>query len=323
LNDVLSVRCTEVLAPTMFFVGVTTGRSFINRLFPVWAEALQLGGVELRGIDLPPNDEPAAYRGVVEFIKGEERALGALVTTHKINVYQHARDLFDGFDPYADLLGEVSSISKRDGKLIGHAKDPITSGLAFEDFAGTSYWCNHPQAEAVVLGSGGSALAFATHLLEQPAGNRPGKIVLTGRTPARLRHLGDRLGPMDGSGVVECRRVSGAEDHDQIVSGRSEGSLVVNATGMGKDRPGSPLTDAARFPMHGLVWEFNYRGELRFLHQAEAQAESRGLTVEDGWCYFLHGWSQVMAEVFHFALDDELFGELRKAADGLRREGES
>ena len=111
------------------------------------------------------------------------------------------------------------------------------------------------------------------------------------------------------------------EENDQVLQGVRPHSLVINATGLGKDRPGSPVTDAVRFPARGLVWEFNYRGELQFLHQARAQAKSRELVVEDGWCYFLHGWSQVIAEVFHLALSDELFGRLRETADALRRTG--
>ena len=76
-----------------------------------------------------------------------------------------------------------------------------------------------------------------------------------------------------------------------------EYSIVINATGMGKDTPGSPLTDLGIFPKNGIAWEFNYRGELDFMHQALRQIESRNLKVEDGWVYFLHGWSQVIAEV--------------------------
>jgi shikimate 5-dehydrogenase len=74
--------------------------------------------------------------------------------------------------------------------------------------------------------------------------------------------------------------------------------MVVNATGLGKDGPGSPLTDAVPFPDHGLVWEFNYRGDLVFLDQARAAAAARSLTVHDGWVYFIHGWTRVIAEVF-------------------------
>ena len=75
--------------------------------------------------------------------------------------------------------------------------------------------------------------------------------------------------------------------------------MVVNATGLGKDRPGSPLTDAVEFPENGIVWEFNYRGDLVFLDQANAQKAQKNLTIEDGWIYFIHGWTRVIAEVFH------------------------
>jgi shikimate 5-dehydrogenase len=74
---------------------------------------------------------------------------------------------------------------------------------------------------------------------------------------------------------------------------------------MGKDRPGSPLSDRAVFPQDGYAWEFNYRGSLEFLHQAEAQKEKRGLHVEDGWRYFVYGWTQVIGEVFSLDMPDE------------------
>ena len=78
--------------------------------------------------------------------------------------------------------------------------------------------------------------------------------------------------------------------------------MVINATGLGKDRPGSPLTDTARFPGKSVVWELNYRGELDFLKQARKQQLEQQLQVEDGWIYFIHGWTQVIAEVFHLEI---------------------
>jgi shikimate 5-dehydrogenase len=75
--------------------------------------------------------------------------------------------------------------------------------------------------------------------------------------------------------------------------------MVVNATGLGKDRPGSPLTDAVVFPENGIVWDFNYRGDLVFLDQATNQQAGQNLTIENGWIYFIHGWTRVIAEVFH------------------------
>ncbi|MDC7231686.1 MAG: shikimate dehydrogenase, partial [Spirochaetales bacterium] len=40
-------------------------------------------------------------------------------------------------------------------------------------------------------------------------------------------------------------------------------------------------------------------GDLIFLDQANAQKDAKSLRIEDGWFYFIHGWTRVIAEVFH------------------------
>jgi shikimate 5-dehydrogenase len=98
---------------------------------------------------------------------------------------------------------------------------------------------------------------------------------------------------------IEYVLTPNTEDNDAVLFGLPEGSLVVNGTGLGKDAPGSPLTDYAVFPRNGLIWDFNYRGNLLFLDQARCQAEPQKLRIEDGWLYFIYGWLAVIAEVFH------------------------
>ena len=68
------------------------------------------------------------------------------------------------------------------------------------------------------------------------------------------------------------------------------------------------------FPEDSLVWEINYRGDLIVKAQAEAQAAERRLVVEDGWTYFIHGWTQVIAEVFHTPIEGEVLEELSRIA---------
>jgi shikimate 5-dehydrogenase len=97
-----------------------------------------------------------------------------------------------------------------------------------------------------------------------------------------------------------------------------DGTVVVNATGMGKDTPGSPVTDAGLFPRHGIAWEINYRGELDFWHQAMSQRESRNVLVEDGWLYFLHGWTQGIAQILHIDISGSMFNRLAEIAEELR-----
>ncbi len=48
--------------PTFYFIGVTTTKSSINRVFPLWAKALGRPDVVLEGVDCRLNDDPANYR---------------------------------------------------------------------------------------------------------------------------------------------------------------------------------------------------------------------------------------------------------------------
>ena len=134
------------IQPTMYFIGVTTGSSSIMRVFPEWADALGLKDTVIQGIDIAIHEKPEVYRNVVRFIKEDPLSVGALVTTHKIDLYEAAKDLFEYLDPYALQFGELSSISKQGDKLCGHAYDPITCGMAMEEFIPEHYWARHPKA---------------------------------------------------------------------------------------------------------------------------------------------------------------------------------
>lgn len=306
--------------PTMYFIGVTTARSSIMKVFPEWARHLGLGDCAIRGIDLIPHDAPERYRAVVRHIRDDALSLGALVTTHKIDLLKACRDQFDRLDEYAELMGEVSSLSKRGRELVGHAKDPISSGLALDAFLPARHW-EETGAEAFILGAGGSAIAITWHLMKPEHGaNRPSRIVVANRSTPRLEEM-KRIHAHFGPGVpVEYHHTPRPEMSDRLVGGLRPGSLVVNATGLGKDGPGSPITDAAVFPRDGLVWEFNYRGDLVFLDQARAQRAARNLRVEDGWLYFIHGWTRVIAEVFHVDIPvrGPVFDELCRIAARVR-----
>ena len=105
------------------FIGVTTGKSAIMRVFPAWAEYLGLGDVEICGHDFAMHAPPQSYREVVRAIASDPLELGGLVTTHKIDLFSACKEMFDFIDPWAQLCGEVSSLSNRGG-LFGLAKDP-------------------------------------------------------------------------------------------------------------------------------------------------------------------------------------------------------
>jgi shikimate 5-dehydrogenase len=116
------------------------------------------------------------------------------------------------------------------------------------------------------------------------------------------------------SGSVELHLTTDPAEADALVTSAAPGSLLVNATGLGKDSPGSPLTDQVVFPEQAVVWDMNYRGQLEFLDQARRQEAARGLVVADGWRYFLHGWTEVISEVFQLPLGEERFASLDEIA---------
>lgn len=302
-----------------YFIGVSTSKSSIMKVFPLWMEVLGYQNVLLQGVDLKIHDDPQAYREVVTHIKSDPLSLGALVTTHKIDLYNAAKDLFDYFDPYAQTCGEVSSISKRDGRLEGHAKDPISAGLSLEAILPFEYF-GSTNANVLCFGAGGSGVAIALYLSNRPKKeDRPERFVFINRSQWRLDHARKMVKALQTDIQFEYICNADHEMNDQILENMPSRSLVINATGMGKDTPGSPITWNAKFPMGGVAWEFNYRGELDFLHQALAQREVRQLIVEDGWVYFLHGWTQVIAQVLHIDLDQALFKALAHTAEIVRK----
>lgn len=301
---------------TMYFIGVTTTKSSIMKVFPAWAAHLGLDA-QLKGIDFAPNSDPKDYLGAVSFIKSDPLSLGALVTTHKVNLLKASRDLFDDLDPYAQTLHEISSISKRGDRLAGHAKDPISAGAAYEAIVPEVHWAS-TGGEMLILGSGGSSLALTLYLHNKAAdgGDVPAKIIVTARRDTSLDEMRTVHGDIGFNIPVAYRLAPTPQEADAVVAELPAGSMVINATGLGKDGPGSPVSDAVKYPQDTLIWEFNYRGDLVFLDQANAQAEASNLTVVDGWVYFIHGWTRVIAEVFDIdiPMSGPAFDELSRIA---------
>jgi shikimate dehydrogenase len=282
------------MARRLVFIGVTTGGSSIMRIFPRWREALGLGtAVEITGRDLPPGAPAEDFRRLAVELRDDPELAGALVTTHKISLYRAGRDLFDEVDRYAQLCGEVSCIARRGGGLHGWAKDPVSSGRALAELVAPGQF-ERTGGEVLCMGAGGAGTAIAVHLLSR-ADDRPARIAVTDRDRDRLEHL---RGIVERGGPEAPVEYADAAENERLLSALPPGSVVINATGMGKDMPGSPLTNGARFPEGAVVWELNYRGELEFLRQARAQQSERGLVVADGWRYFIYGWTAVIEEVF-------------------------
>ncbi|MCL4247073.1 MAG: shikimate dehydrogenase [Anaerolineae bacterium] len=303
----------------MYFFGVTTGKSSSARMFPHWAKILGLKNAQLVGIDLPINAPPADYRAAVEQIKYDPLSLGAAVTTHRINVLRAARDLFDELTSDAELCEAVSCIFKRNGRLIGHVVDSYTSARAMRQFIPAGYW-SRTNADILCFGAGGAAVAITTYFLVRAASaDRPRRIVLVSRNPGKLAFIRQLVASLPPSGIVfDYVENTDPRRNDFLMSRLPPGSLVINATGMGKDTPGSPITDTGWFPKNGIAWELNYRGELDFLRQAQRQKALRQLQVEDGWNFFLIGWAETIGTIFGVSITPDLFAQLAQSAAAVR-----
>jgi shikimate dehydrogenase len=306
------------MVPTFYFIGVTTTKSSIMKVFPLWMKILGREEVVMEGVDCKIHDDPEVYRRAVAQIKYDPQSLGSLVTTHKIDLLNAARDMFEYLDPYAEITGEVSCISKLGGRLEGHAKDPITSGASLDAIIQPGYFAR-THGRVLCFGAGGSGVATLLHLINKTdKGDRPDRFTFVNRSQGRLDHAREMVGGLKTDIEIEYICNSDPVVNNKIMEKFPPYSIIINATGMGKDTPGSPITWQSRFPLNSIAWEFNYRGELDFLHQSLAQVESRKVKVEDGWLYFVHGWTQVVAQVLHFELTPELFDQMNQAASTVR-----
>ena len=240
--------------------------------------------------------------------------VGALVTAHKIDLLRAGRDLIDQLDEQAALCDEASCFAKRNGRFLAFAKDPIASVAALDSFVAPGHW-RGGERDVLCLGAGGAAVAISVGLAQRGgADGLPRRFILADILPERLesiRRIHQRLG---SSMCFEYHLSRDASDNDALLAALPKGSLVINATGLGKDKPGSPLSADALFPREGLIWELNYRGRRDFMRGAQAQAVTRDLRVVDGWDYFLHGWTEAIAEVFQIEINDESFAQMAAIA---------
>lgn len=293
------------------FVGVATGGSRIHREFPAWAERLGRPEWTLRGVDLPPTAPAAAYRDLVAAVAANPNVAGAVVTSHKLRLYDAGAALLGRTDVFTSLMLEVNALARTDGVVAdGFARDPLALTAVLRGFGDT------PLDDVIVYGAGGAGTALLLALtLDVEATLAAGRSVPGKRRPrsitvidtddgalAALRATADRCGVLD-----ERLHLAGATTATAVVPPHA---LVVNATGLGKDRPGSPLPPGTVLPPTATAWDFNYRGDLTFLAAARAQ----GATAIDGWDYFVAGWGGALTAIAGRPFTPDLVAGLAAAA---------
>jgi hypothetical protein len=137
-------------------------------------------------------------------------------------------------------------ISKRNGRVLRHAKDPITAAMTLDEMVWRD-WGN-TASHVLCLGAGGAGVAITLGLLQwiltrahHPHGHRHGRL-----DAARTAHE-------HAPTVVALEyQAAGQQDAGRLLSELPPGSLIINATGMDKDRPGSPLPPGAAWLDEGI-----------------------------------------------------------------------
>ncbi|MGN9908422.1 hypothetical protein ACTMTJ_12830 [Phytohabitans sp. LJ34] len=287
--------------PLVVFVGVSTGGSLAHAVFDRWAAALDRPW-RLRGLDLPIDTPPETYRRFLAAVRGNAAVAGAVVTAHKLRLYRACAAGITLGDDLVEVTREVNTLAARDGLVQGYARDALALSHVLP-----------PATDVLCLGAGGAGTALLLAL----QGRDTASATFADTSPEALddlRAVAERAGA-NGARLAYVP-VRGPGDCDALVAGPPAPGLVVNATGLGKDAPGSPVTDAAPFGPSTLAWDFNYRGGLEFLRQAAAR---RAPTV-DGWDYFVAGWTGCLTAIADVPFTAGVLADFAAAAAPYRPE---
>lgn len=297
-----------------WFVGVRTEGSAAVAAFPEWMRALHLDGA-LDTIDLPLDAPGDAYRRLVERLRETLDVRGMVVTAHKARLFEEASAELDGLDEPARLCREVSVIRRSGDRLVGSAIEPTSVARALAGIVPPAHWAE-TGGRILAFGAGATTTALMVHLYAQGDDTDAPSVVslvdVRAERAAALRECLERWRP--GLKVLTPT----PEEAIAVLRDLPPGSLVVNGTGLGKDRPGSPLPSPAPWPRGALVWDLNYRGELAFLEDARRAADRLGIEVHDGWGLFLHGWSEALGCILGRRLSEAEFTALGHAAQRER-----
>ena len=220
--------------------------------------AFQQAALDSLSIEASYTARPTTPEGLaseVDKLRADDH-LGANVTIpHKELIRQY----LDGLDPWAETVGAVNTIVKKDGRLVGHNTDGYGFLRSLEERGGFS-----PQGKSVLLlGAGGAARAAVFALAESGAG----AVLIANRTVER----GDAL-----AGEVRGRSLDARSiplDEAREAAGRVD--LLVNATSMGME-PGpnaglSPLESRDINPQ-AVVYDMVYTPQRTPLMKAARQA---------------------------------------------------
>lgn len=299
------------------FLGITTGGSAVRKVFPAWMGLLGIDA-ELTTTDLPAGSSAASYRDFFGMIRDDPAALGAVITAHKTAVYGHAADLFTYIDQPSHQFEEISVVSRNARGLDGTVVEPKSITTTLEQMGGRERLLG-PDRDVAIFGAGGTAVSLLAVLssTQWPTACRPRQVHLVDVSLDRLQHAYGLATSGENPLQVEMLHSPGSIQLSDLGQ-MPDGSLIINATGLGKDKPGTPFALPARWPHAAHVWDLNYRGELLALEEARNAAPEKNLTAHDGWLLFINGWAEALSRIFNMHIHHELRGQMNQLAQEVR-----
>lgn len=300
------------------FIGINTAGSAVRKVFPLWMEILGQD-LDLDTVDIPLGAPAAKFRRAVEEIRDDPNVLGATITGHKTAIYETSKDLFAQISWPAQRLGEISVIVPGKEGLSGSVIEVESIGRTLVELGNEGQAITSDDADLVIYGAGGTASSLIACLTaeEWPAAARPRRTHVIDTDLTRLEHAKHLATSGDRPLIIETHRTTGSHDLSTLLP-LPEGSLIVNATGLGKDRPGSPVIHPAPWPKKAQVWDLNYRGDLMFIDDAKTADPALGLHIIDGWQLFINGWAEGLSKIFDRTVDTPTRQEMSAAARAIR-----
>jgi shikimate 5-dehydrogenase len=302
---------------TIYFLGITTGGSAVRKVFPAWMDLLGVDA-DLKTVDVPAGSPAEPYRNFLTQVRDEPTALGAVITAHKTAIFQHGQDLFAQTDPDSQRFEEISVISRVPGGLRGTVIEHHSIATTLAQMGGGTPFTG-PDRDVVVFGAGGTAVSLIATLTAEswPDEHRPRKLHLVDVSADRLQHAHDLATTGAKPLCVNVLHTQG-DTSLSYLGDLPPHTLIVNATGLGKDKPGAPFTLPAPWPEGAHVWDLNYRGDLLMLDEARRVAAERHLDPQDGWLLFINGWAESLSRIVGRPIDDDERAEMNRLAQQVR-----
>jgi shikimate dehydrogenase len=296
---------------TLIFVGPSASRSRIHSLCPALSRVL---GEDLvvASADMPANQAPTAYTSLLLDVLSRDEVAGGVVTNHKLQFFDAFLQLGFPVSSIGKKLGVVSVFRRVGNRFYGTAEEPYAVLPAIDKICRCR--CMDYFREIVIFGAGGAGRAITYAAAAHSSRYGVDRITVTDCDLHRI----DGFRHLTCCGNLIDLHVARTHVNDRLLREAARGALVVNATGLGKDASGSPISDHVDFPADSAAWDLNYRGSLDFLRQAKSQPSRCHVSCHDGFDFFLFDWLEILSFIFRLNLAEEKIRVFIQSAEHFR-----